>query len=155
MNHPLSRAFALFVALAATAPVSRAAHACGGYGAGSFDVAIVRDEASGAARSMQTRDRAASLAKFTADATASHQYNGCCQPPTYSAGQWLTQRFADRTWRIGTLSSVVRAGSTIVATFSNGVINTAPSTHQFTFTTDSDGAWKISRVYTARETRQA
>lgn len=155
MNHPLSRAFALVVALAATAPVSRAAHACGGYGSASIDVAIVQQQAFDAARSMQARDRAASLAAFTASATASHEYRGCCQPPTFSAGDWLTQRFADRTWRIGTLSSVSRSGSTIVATFSNGVINTVPSTHQFTFATDDDAQWKISRVYTARATRQA
>jgi len=89
---------------------------------------------------------------FSADARASHQYNGCCMPPTFSAAEWLNQRLADRTWRVGRLARLERSpdGAAFVAHFTGGTIHSPPSTHTFTLALDGQ-QWKISHVYSARE----
>ncbi|MFO0558909.1 MAG: hypothetical protein U0269_12900 [Polyangiales bacterium] len=153
----ISRALALSLTLSlAVAPAARLAHACGGYGDYDPNVTSARLRALQAADALQSRNASAALASFTADASASHEYRGCCQAPTWSAADWIRLRFADPTWRVGSLSRLVRTpdGTAFVATFTGGTIASIPSTHTFTIALEGQ-QWKISRVYTAREARAA
>ncbi len=155
MRTQLIRALVLSVSLSSALQAApHTASACGNYG--DWARYAARSAITPLSQSMTNRDMNASLALFTADAQASHEYNGCCQPPQWTAREWLSQRFSDRRFVFGVVRGAEFSDDdrTLTVHVINGLVNNQRVDTTFTLRAENNG-WKIARVYTATAARRA
>lgn len=110
MKNTVARSILLALSLlTSVAPITRVAHACGGYGA-SFDPnrGSMRTVGLQLKTALEQRDRAAALALFATDARIDlPEHRGSCgAPPTVSSAQWVERALRDRTFSLGNILGV-------------------------------------------------
>lgn len=155
MRTQLIRALVLSLSLSSALQAApHTASACGDYGDWSRYAA--RSALSPLSHSITNRDMNTALALFTADAQASHEYNGCCLPPQWTARQWLSQRFSDRRFVFGIVADSTFSDDdrTLTVHVINGLVNNQRVDTTFTLRAENNG-WKIARIYTANAARRA
>ena len=112
MKNTIARSLLVSLALLTSiTPITRVAHACGGYGA-SFDPNRASMRALGLQlkTALDQRDRAAALALFAPDARvalAQHP-GGCCAIAPLGYAAWVEQALRDRTFSLGHLLGVAQ-----------------------------------------------
>lgn len=104
-------------------------------------------------QAISQRNASHAASAWHASARAHFEYNGCCQPPTWSGAEWVTQRLADRRYRIVSVTPVSATddGVTIEAT-SEGAQGRWSETITVRF---EDDAWRIASLFARNSTSRA